>query len=145
MTTKALTTKKRTAPWLQAYHFKKGESGNPAGREKGHKYSLRAVLKGALNTKGFKFAIKRMADLGVDITDGTHGDLIAAILLYKAEGGDMEAIKEIIRLTEKPFAPSIPGMGDGFGEELPDNSIKVTVNVVKTTNVQNNYNKGLEE
>ena len=144
MANKELTApKKRTAPWLTQYHFKPGESGNPAGREKGHKYSLRAVLRGALNSKGYKFAIKRMKDLGIDMTDGTHGDLIAAILLHKAEGGDMEAIREIIKLVERPFSPAIPGMGEE-GEELPDNSINVTVKIVKTTNIQNNF-KGLEE
>lgn len=142
MTTKALVKVKKTLPWLAPYQFKKGESGNPNGREKGHKYSLRAVVRAALKTKGYRFAIKRMRDLGIDIKDGTHGDLIAAMLLYKAEGGDMDAIKEVIRLTERPF---FPGLGEG-GEDDPfnENAINVTINIVKNANIQNNF-KGKKE
>lgn len=141
MASRALVKVKKTLPWLAVHQFKKGQSGNPNGREKGHKYSLRAVMRAALKSKGYKFAIQRMINLGIDIKDGTHGDLIAAILLYKAEGGDMDAIKEVIRLTERPLTMSL---GDGEGEDPLENAINVTINVVKTTNIQNNF-KGKKE
>ncbi len=132
----------RTCHWLKPYQFKKGESGNPKGPGKGMKISLRAILRNSLERKGYKPAIKVMEGRGVDINDGTHADLIAAVLLWKAEHGDMDAIKEVIKCTERPLHALSGLFPDDDPENPEDRSINVTVKVVQsiTNNVQNNIN-----
>jgi len=128
-------------PHLQPFQFKPGQSGNPAGIRKGSKWSVRRCLLSALKGKGFNAALELMKQKGIDMYDGTHGELIVACLLWKAEHGDLDAIKEIFKQTEKPLARE-------FDPEDPNpegNSINVTMNIVKvlskTTNIQNNINK----
>lgn len=140
MGTKAVTKKESTYPWLKPYRWKKGQSGNPAGRTPGHGFSLRTVLKQSLEKHGFKAGIQKMKDRGVDINDGTHGDLINCLLLYKATVmEDLDAIKEIYKQTERPLAREV----DPDDPDKESNQINVTMNIVKvnsTTNIQNNIN-----
>lgn len=127
--------KKNTYHWLKPTQFQPGQSGNPEGKEKGCQNSLRTVLKHALQRGGYKSAIEAMRQRGVDMHDGTHADLIAAMMLWQAEHGNLEAAKEIFKQTEQPLQrdPGEPTEPDPEG-----NGFNVTINIVKTTNIQNN-------
>jgi len=123
---------------LIPYQWKKGESGNPKGRTPGHRYSVRTVLEHALSRGGLKLGLQKMKEKGIDVKDGTHADLIAVILLYKAEVlHDLDAIKTIIKETDAPLAKE-------FDPEDPNPdvpSIHVTRTVVYAQNVQINNGK----
>lgn len=127
--------KKSKYDHLIPYQWKKGESGNPQGRTPGHRYSVRAVLEHALQRGGLKLGLQKMRDKGIDIKDGTHADLIACVLLYKAEvQHDLDAIKEIFKQTERPLAKE-------FDPEDPNPDVPqiiITRNVVHVQqNIQN--------
>jgi len=123
---------------LIPYHWKKGESGNPKGRTPGHRYSVRAVLEHALQRGGLKLGLQKMKEKGIEIKDGTHADLIAVILLYKAEvQHDLDAIKEIFKQTERPLSKEFDP--EDLNPDVP--SIHVTRTVVYAQNVQINNGK----
>lgn len=77
---------------VEAYKFKKGETGNPNGAPKGERLSTmirRALLEiGGKGTKGQEY---------------TNGDLILKALIKKAKYGDARAIEILYdRLEGKP-------------------------------------------
>lgn len=138
MTTKAVV-KKTKYDHLKPFQWGKGESGNPKGRTPGHRYSIRAVLELGLAKGGLKLGLQKMKDRGIDLEDGTHAELLAVILLYKAEvEWDSDAIKMILKETERPLAKEFDP--EDPNPELPQ--IIITRSVVHMQqNVQINNGK----
>jgi len=131
-------TKKSKYDHLIPYQWQKGESGNPKGRTPGHRYSVRTVLELGLAKGGLKLGLQKMKERGIDLEDGTHAELLAVILLYKAEvEWDLESIKMILKETERPLAKE-------FDPEDPNPdvpTINITRTVVHAQNVQINNGK----
>jgi len=76
-----------------------GKSGNPNGRPKGKKDSLKARVNRLLKRRSFPQVIKMLEAKGYNLKEGTHADVVAAIMVMKAIGGDLKAIKLIGTIT----------------------------------------------
>lgn len=130
--------KKSRYDHLKAFQWQKGVSGNPKGRTPGHRYSVRTVLELGLARGGLKLGLQKMKDRGIDLEDGTHAELLAVILLYKAEvEWDSNAIAMILKETERPLAKE-------FDPDDPNDgppTINITRTVVHAQNVQINNGK----
>lgn len=102
------STEKRTRPkcgnsgnFEPAPLFEKGQSGNPRGRPKGSKTGIRASLRRLLKTNAPDAALGKLKATRIDVGDGTIEEAIAAVLAIKAMAGDLGAVKEIAKQTEK--------------------------------------------
>ncbi len=133
--TTAVVKKSTRYDHLKPFQWQKGESGNSKGRTPGHRYSVRTVLEQALQRGGLKLGLQKMRERGINIDNGTHADLIAVILLYKAEIlEDLDAIKEINKYTSQPMAKEI----DPEDPNTDPPQIIITRNVVHVQqNIQN--------
>ena len=115
-------------PWLDQYKWKPGESGNPKGKAVGTKNSPRVALRNALGQGGYPLAIATMKKRGINIADGSHSDLLAAVLLYKATvHEDLPTAQEIFKQIEKPLHRET----DPDDPDLPSN-INLTLTLVST-------------
>ena len=109
---------RRAKAWKEgrAKEFKAGESGNPAGRPKGAKDGLRAQLRRLLKSKAPPQAIAKLKASNIDCGEDTMGAAIMGVLSAKALSGDLGAIKEVVKQTEK----AIPAISMSANVEKED-------------------------
>ena len=101
-------------PNLVPHHFKKGQSGNPAGRPKGSKNGLRARIQAQLKKRPNATLATILKMMGVRARPSDNAEALAQILLGIAIGPGLQepkdrlaAIKIILEQTEKPLTQSI--------------------------------------
>lgn len=93
---------------LKATQWKKGQSGNPAGRAKGGKL-LSTTLK---NIIASKFSKKYTSIITDEETELTGGEIIASRLFADAADGDLAAIKEIFDRVDGKVPDKLAGDED---------------------------------
>ena len=92
---------------LQRYEYKKGQSGNPAGKPKGVLNGPRACIRALLRQMAPDEAVEAFKTYGYDINSPSNADILAIVLLEKAINGDIAAIKEVYAQVESPLKQTI--------------------------------------
>ena len=92
---------------LQRYEYKKGQSGNPAGKPKGVLNGPRACIRALLRQMAPDEAVEAFKTYGYDINAPSNADILAIVLLEKAINGDIAAIKEVYAQVESPLKQTI--------------------------------------
>jgi len=83
--------------------WKPGIVTNPKGRPKGAKHGIRAHLRLLLKTNAPDKALAKLKAAHIDCGEGTMAEALAAVLAIKALAGDANAIREVMKQTEKPI------------------------------------------
>ena len=92
---------------LQRYEYKKGQSGNPAGKPKGTYSGPLACIRSLLRQMAPDKAVAAFKTYGYDINSPSNADILAIVLLEKAINGDIAAIKEVYAQVESPLKQTI--------------------------------------
>lgn len=93
---------------FRGHTFRPGQSGNPAGRPKGCRDTVRGRLRRLLARNAPDAALSKLKKRGYPAEEGTLAEVIALILVAKAvRSEDLAAIREIFDQTELPLKQTL--------------------------------------
>lgn len=97
------------SPWgrLKPYQYKKGETGNPAGKKKGTQMTLRGALRNQIRKKLPKPVLDDLRARGICFENGTWGLCVIERLAQLAIEGNLTATQVMFDHTELPLKQTL--------------------------------------